>query len=96
MNKIYISGQISGHDLRERKEAFNVAAQRLHSAGYTPVNPFDLNVPDEATYEEHMKEDLKAMLGCDAIYMLKGWAESHGAQVENVIAIECGLKVIFE
>ena len=42
-----------------------------------------------------MKEDVKALLDCDAIYMIKGWDKSQGAKLEKRVADACGLMSIY-
>ena len=37
-----------------------------------------------------MRADLRALLGCDAVYMLPGWRGSRGATVEHAVAGACG------
>jgi hypothetical protein len=43
-----------------------------------------------------MKEDISALLTCDAIYLLKNWGDSRGARIERAIALELGIKIIYE
>ena len=74
--KVYISGAISGHNFRERLYVFARAEHSLREKGYETVNPFDNGLPETAKYEEHIKTDLTLLLGCDSIYMLRGWEES--------------------
>ena len=35
-----------------------------------------------------------AMLGCDLIYMLRGWEHSKGAKLEHDVATSCGIGVL--
>jgi hypothetical protein len=39
---------------------------------------------------------VEAILGCDAIYMLRGWEESKGANAEKALAEWLGLNVYYE
>lgn len=94
---VYISGAIAHHDIDERKEAFRRAGERLGEMGYEYVNPFDNGLPDDATWQEHMREDILMMLSdCDCIYMLRGWEKSKGAKLELDVASSCGMEVMFE
>lgn len=40
-----------------------------------------------------MRSDLRALLDCDAIYMLPGWSRSRGARLEARVARACGLRI---
>ncbi|MCD8081892.1 MAG: DUF4406 domain-containing protein [Bacteroides sp.] len=92
--KIYISGQITGKDPVEVREAFQQAAQQLRAANHTTVNPLENGLPDDATWEQHMIKDIELLLACDGIYRLQGWEQSDGAQIENYIAEKRGLEII--
>ena len=94
--KVYISGAIAHYDLEERKAAFGNAERFLALKGYNPVNPFKNGLPDEAHWREHMRADIALLLGCDYIYMLRGWELSKGAKLELDVASSCGIKVLFE
>nr|DAN02010.1 MAG TPA: deoxyribosyltransferase [Bacteriophage sp.] len=94
--KVYISGAIAHYDLEERKAAFGNAERFLALKGYNPVNPFKNGLPDEAHWREHMRADIALLLGCDYIYMLRGWELSKGAKLELDVASSCGIEVLFE
>lgn len=94
--KVYISGAISHLDPTERRETFRAAEDRLTGLGYVAVNPFCNGVDDDAHWREHMRADLRLLLGCDRIYMLKGWELSKGAKLELDVASSCGIRVMFE
>ena len=96
MKKIYISGPISGYDINERKDAFAKAQEVLELCGYEVRNPFDNGLDREASTHEHMRADLKMLLDCDEILMLKGWNRSAGCNVELQCAVAAGLEVCFE
>lgn len=94
MKKVYISGAIAHNDLAERKAAFKAAERELAEMGFAPVNPFDNGVPQEAHYTHHMRADIGLLVGCDYIYMLRGWELSKGAKLEHDVATSCGIKVL--
>lgn len=94
--KVYISGAIAHHDLRERQAAFGSAERFLLLKGFDPVNPFKNGLPDDAHWRKHMRADIALLLGCDCIYMLRGWELSKGAKLELDVASSCGLEVMFE
>lgn len=94
--KVYISGAIAHHDLTERKEAFRVVEEALRSCGYEAINPFNNGVPDAAHWREHMRADIRLLVDCDMICMMKGWELSKGAKLELDVASSCGIEVLFE
>ena len=91
--KIYISGAITG--VKNYRHNFKVAEIAMQYAGHEVINPCDLPHEHNQSYEEFMTEDLKALLECDTILMLKGWEESRGATLEYNVAGMCGLEVLF-
>lgn len=98
MNKkcrIYISGPISGtNDYMER---FGKAQLELLEQGYEVFNPACVGaVMLPLTYEEYMRLDLHLMDLCEAVYMLKGWQNSKGANREYGYALAKDKLIIFE
>ncbi len=84
--KVYISGPITGLPYEEVEKAFNEAEVMLQEKGYEVVNPLNNGLPTNATWSEHMRADLKLMLDCYAIYLLKGYQDSKGAIIEYDLA----------
>ena len=94
--RLYISGPSTGHE--DYMERFLEAEKHLEVQDYSVINPaaVDMELPCELTYEEHIYLDMGMLTTCDAIYMLKGWQESRGANREYGYALGRGLKVMFE
>lgn len=92
--KCYISGKITGIDNYE--QLFSDAEKYLLSKGYEVINPVKLNHNNDKSWESYMKDDLKALLDCDAIYMLKNWHSSKGAIIEKTLAYQLGIQIINE
>lgn len=84
--KIYISGPITGIPFDEVEQSFNNAEIRLKEQGHNVVNPLDNGLTKDHSWCEHMKADLKLMLDCEAIYLLKGYKDSKGAMIEYDLA----------
>ncbi|WP_346236718.1 DUF4406 domain-containing protein [Niabella insulamsoli] len=92
--KAYISGKITGSE-SDAEEKFQDAESKVAAMGLIPVNPMTINHEHDLTWESYMKEDLKALLDCQAIYMLPCWKDSKGATIEHNLALELGLTVIY-
>ena len=88
--KIYISGSITGD--ADYIQVFARAEAKLLKKGHEVVNPVALSHNHGKTYQEYMKEDIKALLDCDAIYMIPGWCNSAGATFELDVANMCGIE----
>lgn len=96
MNRIYISGPITGTD--DFYERFAEAEATWSCDGSSVVNPAKLNdiMPKDATHEEYMRMSFELLDICDAIYMMKGWEESKGANREYGYAVAKGMRLMFE
>ena len=93
--KIYISGKITG--IEEQAPAiFAKAEQQLKEHGYEVVNPTTLPHQHDQSWHSYMREDVKALCDCHAIFMLSNWKDSKGAIIEHTIAMYLGLEVIYQ
>ena len=97
---VYLSGKMTGLEESEYKEKFRNAEMFYRACGYEVVNPCNLSEivlkrkPD-ATYEDFMREDFKAISGCTHIALLEGWESSPGARRERAQAETLGLEVMY-
>lgn len=94
--KIYLSGAITGtNDYMER---FKAAEEKLTQDGHTVFNPAAVNamMPTGTTYEEYMRVSFTLLDMCDAIYMMRGWQDSKGANREYGYALAKGIKILEE
>jgi hypothetical protein len=98
---VYVSGPISGMPDNNR-DAFSSIMWELTSRGHYVINPVQKGeelwglLGREPTKEEYMKEDLKLLLECHAIFMLKGWSASVGACTERMVAEAIGIMILEE
>lgn len=94
--RVYISGPITG--VEDYMVKFADAEKKLIGSGYTVVNTAKINwgMPDDITYEEYMEIDIKLIDMCDAIYMLRGWNMSRGANREYGYALGKGKTIIYQ
>lgn len=97
---VYLSGKMTGLEESEYKENFRNAEMFYRSCGYEVINPCNLSEivlkrkPD-ATYEDFMAEDLRALRSCTHIALLEGWETSTGAKREKAEAERLGLEIMF-
>ena len=96
--KIYISFPITGRDETERRYYANSVIARLGEIlpDYEVVNPLDNKLEYSVHWSKHMAEDIKLLLGCQAIYMCHDWQWSHGCKLEHDIATSCAIPVYYE
>ena len=100
MITVYLSGKMTGLEESEYTENFRKAEIFYRACGYEVVNPCNLSdivlkrKPD-ATYEDFMAEDLRALRSCTHIAMLEGWESSPGAKREKAEAERLGLEIMF-
>ena len=104
--RIYLSGPMTGR-IDNNFPAFRRVAAELRKAGYEVVDPSELNVglpePDrqaqplewEAFWHACLRKDLRALMDCEAIALMRGWEQSKGAQLEQHVAHRVGLHVLF-
>lgn len=107
--KIFISGKITGEPILACGTKFYEAEREIGMNGNFDlrlfmegrkdriVNPLYLKgIHFGISHEEAMKICLSELKTCDAIYMLKDWKQSEGAQLEYRKAKEWGKKVFFQ
>lgn len=79
--RVYISGPIRGTG--DYTQRFENAESELREHGFKPINPVKADaISDDLTIEERLKIDILLLGMCDAIYMLRGWEGSCGANRE--------------
>lgn len=92
--KVYISGKITGLETSVYESNFQKAEDLLKKFGFEPINPVKLTHDHDKSWLSFMRVDLKALLDCDAIYMLDNWEESKGAKIEYDLAKQLGINEI--
>ena len=80
-------------------EAFNDAENKLRKAGWSDIrNPARLAVNEYENLPRslYLRSDLRQLLDCQAILLLRGWEKSKGARLEALIADEVGIRRVYE
>lgn len=93
----YISGKITGNP--DYKKNFAAAEKQLIASGCREseiFNPARVTLPLSATWKDYMRHDLKILLECNEVYMLRDWQDSEGARLEHFIAKKLGYQVTYQ
>lgn len=94
--RCYIMGKIGGLPQGMYEANFAAVKRVVVAMGYEPLSPIDLPHDHDKTWASYMKEDIRAMLLCDAYYAMAGWEDSPGAVMEEQIARRLGLKSLVQ
>jgi hypothetical protein len=100
VKRVYISGPIKSDP--EYKIHFSRMEDILKKHGYKVTNPAKgkmifwkmLNCWRTPEWIDYMKVDIKMLIKCDFIIMLKNWENGKGARLEYHIAKELGIEVL--
>lgn len=94
-NRIYISGKITGTP--DYLQRFRIVQENLEDRGWQVLNPADVcsRVP-ELSHEEYMGICMILMNLCDSLYMLDGWEDSKGAELEHRCAVSLNKNIYYE
>ena len=91
--KIYISGPMTGFD---NQKAFRTAARHLRKTGWKVVDPSRFS--KKGSYAEYMRANIYKLINkqVSAVFFLRGWKKSKGAQLEYQIALILDLQIFDE
>lgn len=96
MEKCYIAGKIGDLPIDEYEKLFKEGCQQAYELGYHPISPVDLPHNHDKTWKSYMIEDIRCLMGCEAVYALRNWIHSPGARIEIGLAVQLGIKVIYQ
>jgi hypothetical protein len=92
MKRIYLSGPMTGLPALNFP-AFHAEAARLRALGYEVVNPAEISA-GMTSWGDCLRNDLAALLTCDAVVLLPGWEKSNGAHLEMHVAHRVGIDIV--
>ena len=90
---IYISGKIT--ESKFYKLHFMLVSAKLNILGYKVYNPVKIcsRMPKWTIHDEYMHICLEVLTMADSIYMMRGWEDSKGANLELEKAEKRGTKI---
>ena len=92
--RIYISGSITRDP--DYRAHFARAEEKLRRQRLHVFNPAKNEADPNKTWTDYMKHDIRQLLDCSAIYLLKGWRKSKGSRLEYKIAKALDMVIMHE
>lgn len=98
--RFYLSGPMTGY-AEWNFPAFTAAAKSLRAKGLDvlPAHEIPHDEPDGVVgalpWAVYLRDDLRELLNCDALILLRGWPTSSGARLELQTALALGMPVFF-
>ena len=68
--KIYLAGKITGLAVKDYTASFNYWKKFFTKKGYKVISPIDLPHNHRPEWRHYMREDIKALVDCDAIFVI--------------------------
>ena len=94
--KCYIAGKIGDLPQSVYEANFERAKEEVVALGYEPISPVELEHNHDKSWNSYMKEDLKHMLNCQAVFAQRNWRLSPGATIEINLALAVGINIIHQ
>ena len=93
--KAYISGKITGLDLKEAFILFsNIERELIDKEVFNPMK-FTAHLPKKSSWSAYMVVCIETLIKCDEIHMLPNWKDSRGALIEHDIAKAYEMKIFY-
>lgn len=87
INHLYISGPMSAYKNYNRP-LFNAVARALRDAGYEVTNPAEVDLGEDATWQDYIAHAKEQLPKCDAVAAIfaDGYYRSDGCLIEQRLA----------
>jgi hypothetical protein len=93
MKKIYIAGKVTGEPIHSCALKFAMAQKEIEALGFEAVNPIEVVGDFKSRWAPAMKKCIKAMMDCDALFILPCAKGSKGAKIEKNLAFDLKIPV---
>ena len=93
--KIYISLPVTGRDIEEVEDDCIFFSGVLKMLGHEAISPLEVSPNPDATYAEHMGNDIRALMECDAALFTSDWKQSKGCLLEHCAAKIYGKQIFY-
>ena len=90
---LYLCGPMTGYLDYNHPEFARIAARLRDEAGPKVWSPHENGLPASATWHEHMRADIAALMRCKALATHGSWQSSRGAQIEVKLAKSLDMEV---
>lgn len=87
MKKIYIAGKVTGLPQDTVIKKFADLQINLERCGFKVINPIEVVSDFNTPWNEAMKLCIKALVDCDAVYLMDCHTQSVGAMIEMQLAV---------
>lgn len=91
--RMFICGPMSGLP-GNNYDAFNAEAARLRALWFVVANPAENPEPPGKAWADYMRMSITQLMTCDTVVLLPGWQDSRGANIERIIALKIGMRVV--
>lgn len=93
--RVYLAGPMTGYK-DHNFQAFKDHTKWLRNHGYDVVSPEELEnkeTGDRKSWEYYLKRDIRELLTCDSVAVMRGWENSPGATLEVYIGWRLGFAI---
>jgi hypothetical protein len=89
---LYLCGPMTGLPNHNRPE-FDRTAEILRLHGYIVFTPTENGLPTDTAWENHMRADIRALMGVSNVAVMPGSEKSRGCKLELHIAKELNMTI---